>query len=111
MNNHIITTIETKRRKSPFLISSNKQLKNNDLISNTITLNYSMYLEPKSYNGRESILTAEDPFIDYLIKKRINFCKVGPSSHIAAFVPNLARAKWCLIPGKRGKRRGRRKLR
>jgi hypothetical protein len=31
-------------------------------------------------------LTKDTPFIKYLIDKRIYFCKLGSSSHIAAFM-------------------------
>ena len=31
-------------------------------------------------------ITKESPFIEYLINKRMNFCKIGTSSHIAALI-------------------------
>lgn len=37
--------------------------------------------------GQTSNLTKETPFIKYLINKRIKFCQLGASSHIAAFIP------------------------
>lgn len=37
--------------------------------------------------GYTSNLTKDTPFIKYLINKRINFCRLGSSSHIAAFIP------------------------
>lgn len=37
--------------------------------------------------GWNSGLNKNTPLIDYLINKRINFCELGASSHIAAFFP------------------------
>ena len=37
--------------------------------------------------GFDSGLNKNTPFINYLINKRINFCELGSSSHIAAFIP------------------------
>lgn len=34
-----------------------------------------------------SKLSKETPFINFLINKRINFCKLGSSNHIATFIP------------------------
>jgi len=38
--------------------------------------------------GYTSNLTKSTPFIEYLINKRINFCQLGASTHIAAFIPS-----------------------
>lgn len=47
--------------------------------------------EKKHYNGE---MTSEfnkfSPFINMLINRRIQFCEMGPSCHIAAFVPDLS---------------------
>jgi len=47
--------------------------------------------------GWTSNLTADTPFINYLIEKRINFCQLGASSHIAAFVPVVSGNRSCFI--------------
>jgi len=36
--------------------------------------------------GNTTTLTKDTPFIKYLIDKRIYFCQLGSSSHIAAFL-------------------------
>ena len=46
-------------------------------------------------NGCTSNLTKDTPFINYLIEKRINFCQLGVSSHIAAFVPVSGTSRSC----------------
>ena len=43
------------------------------------------------------------PFINYLIDKRINFCELGASSHIAAFVPVTNNFRYCFIQEWKGK--------
>ena len=48
--------------------------------------------------GYTSILTKDTPFINYLIKRRINFCKLSTSSHIAAFCSEPLK-DWCYIKG------------
>ena len=48
-------------------------------------------------NGYTSNLTKDTPFIEYLIDKRIHFCQLGASSHIAAFVPVSFNHRYCLI--------------
>lgn len=45
------------------------------------------------------------PLIDYLINKRINYCELGASSHIAAFFPNTTNLRHCFIRGWKGKDR------
>ena len=37
------------------------------------------------------------PLIDYLINKRINYCVLGSSSHIAAFIPVEKKSKYCFL--------------
>lgn len=43
--------------------------------------------ECKITNGYTCELTKDDPLISYLIDKRMNFCQLGPSIHIAALIP------------------------
>ncbi len=50
-------------------------------------------------------LDKDCPFIENLINKRINSCIVGPSSHIAAFLPSTVEIRSCFIPS--WKRKGR----
>lgn len=45
------------------------------------------------------------PFINNLIDKRINSCVVGPSSHIAAFLPSTVEIRSCFLSN--WKRKGR----
>ena len=63
-------------------------LKRNIFLDSTIRDNSN--LGEKSHNniiGKTSNLTKETPFISFLIDKRIKFCHLGASSHIAAFIP------------------------
>lgn len=47
-------------------------------------------IELKYYNGETtSEFNKFSPFINMLINRRIRFCDLGPSCHIAAFVPDL----------------------
>lgn len=55
--------------------------------------------------GYTSKLSKDTPFIKYLIDKRINFCQLGASSHIAAFVPVTFNSRCCFIHN--GKWKGR----
>lgn len=68
---------------------NNKCIVNNGIICRTI--------------GFDSGLNRNTPFINYLINKRINFCVLGASSHIAAFVPVTNNSRWCFIRGWKGK--------
>jgi len=54
-------------------------------------------------DGYDSGFNKDTPFINYLITKRISFCELGASSHIAAFVPSLYTQRNCLIRGWKGK--------
>lgn len=47
--------------------------------------------------GYTSNLSKDTPFIRFLIDKRINFCQLGASSHIAAFVPVSFNSRCCFI--------------
>jgi hypothetical protein len=51
----------------------------------------------KNNGGYNSKLDKNTPFIEYLINKRINFCVLGTSSHIAAFVPVTNNSRYCFI--------------
>lgn len=53
--------------------------------------------------GFDSGLNKDTPFINYLINKRINFCELGASSHIAAFIPSTYNSRYCFIRGWKGK--------
>ena len=55
--------------------------------------------------GYNSGFDKNTPLIDYLINKRINFCELGSSSHIAAFVPVTNNDWYCFIRGWKGKDR------
>ena len=48
-------------------------------------------------HGSDSNFDKNTPLIDYLINKRINFCVLGPSSHIAAFIPVTNNSRYCFI--------------
>lgn len=58
-----------------------------------------------STSEHTSGLDKDCPFIENLINKRINSCIVGPSSHIAAFLPSTVEIRSCFIPS--WKRKGR----
>jgi hypothetical protein len=47
--------------------------------------------------GNDSGMNKDTPFISYLIDKRINFCELGASSHIAAFVPVTCNFRFCFL--------------
>lgn len=47
--------------------------------------------------GYSSNFDKNTPLIDYLINKRINFCTLGSSSHIAAFIPVSSNSRYCFI--------------
>lgn len=53
----------------------------------------SLTIPPKEYayflGGIVSEFNKDSPFINMLINRRIRFCDLGPSCHIAAFVPDL----------------------
>ena len=53
--------------------------------------------------GYDSGFNKDTPFINYLINKRISFCDLGASSHIAAFIPSTYGHKCCLIREWKGK--------
>lgn len=55
--------------------------------------------------GYDSGFNKDTPFINYLITKRISFCELGASSHIAAFVPSTYSQRYCLIREWKGKDR------
>lgn len=55
--------------------------------------------------GWNSGFDKNTPLIEYLINKRINFCELGSSSHIAAFVPVANNDWYCFIRGWKGKDR------
>ncbi len=64
--------------------------------------NYGQIYDPKGYTTN---LNKENPIISYLISKRISNCRVGPSSHIAAFLPSNIDIGSCFISGYRKKGR------
>lgn len=66
--------------------------------------NYSQNYDPKGYTTK---INKENPIISYLISKRISNCRVGPSSHIAAFLPYNIDIGSCFISGYRQKGRNR----
>jgi len=53
--------------------------------------------------GYDSGFNKDTPFINYLINKRISFCELGDSSHIAAFVPSTCSSRCCFIREWKGK--------
>ncbi len=69
-----------------------------------ISINFREYIKNSS-SEHTSGLDKDCPFIENLIKKRINSCVVGPSSHIAAFLPSTVEIRSCFIPS--WKRKGR----
>lgn len=55
--------------------------------------------------GYNSGLDKNTPLISYLINRRINFCELGASSHIAAFVPVVNNSRYCFLRDWKGKDR------
>lgn len=55
--------------------------------------------------GYNSGLDKNNPLIDYLINKRMNFCDLGSYSHIAAFVSVANNDRYCFLRGWKGKDR------
>lgn len=53
--------------------------------------------------GYNSGLDKNTPLINYLINRRINFCELGSSSHIAAFIPVVNNSRYCFIRDWKGK--------
>lgn|SRR3990167_3801816 len=49
--------------------------------------------------GHVSGFDKNTPLINYLINKRINFCELGSSSHIAAFISVVNNSRYCFIRG------------
>jgi hypothetical protein len=85
-----------RRRKNTILI------KNNDTTNNTTYNDTNNNINMFSYT---TLLTKHNPVIDYLIKRRINNCVLGTSSHIAVLFPTVLNLEYCLILD--GKRKGR----
>jgi len=53
--------------------------------------------------GYDSGFNKNTPLINYLINKRIKFCELGASSHIAAFFPDTNNYRYCFIRDWKGK--------
>lgn len=64
--------------------------------------NYGQIYVPSGYT---TDINKDSPIISYLISKRINNCIMGPSSHIAAFLPSNIDIRSCFISGYRKKGR------
>lgn len=97
--NHIKILTNRKRQTQNRLNENrykNLYLKENDNHINSNENNNMMI-------GYDSGLTKDTPFIDYLINKRINFCEMGASSHIAAFIPAVNNSRCCFIRTCKGK--------
>lgn len=93
---------------------SNEKYKTNYTYVNKSSVNisdnedeYSNRVDKINVNLNTTNITKDDPFIDYLIERRIGYCKNDPSSHIAAFVPKFESAKYCFLSGRKGKGRNR----
>lgn len=74
-----------------------------NLKTNKITLNYLNLVNLERNVLKNQINTIlnfnkNTPLINYLINKRLNFCELGASSHIAAFIPDTNVIRYCLIP-------------
>ncbi len=80
---------------------------------NKINLNNQIDFSTEKYNDKiiideyKSYLNKNTPFIKYLIDKRIGFCCLGSSSHIAAFVPVSLGLRSCFIHCQKCKGRNR----
>ncbi len=107
-------SINYYKRKSPKTKQKHKQMQTQTQTHRLQTWQSSVNNEEINENtcelcndeiGYISDLTKETPFIKYLIDKRINFCQLGASSHIAAFVPVSFNSRCCFIHN--GKWKGR----
>ena len=102
----------------PQLLESNTELSDTDSISSNNSSNNSNsndYSNSFNYKNKKvqisetikftggytSNLTRNTPFIDFLIKKRIASCKLGPSTHIAAFIPELGKKQYLIRPNRK----------
>jgi hypothetical protein len=95
----------------PQLLENNTELSDTDSISSNSsdTLDSLNFKNKKVQipetikftGGYTSNLTRNTPFIDFLIKKRIASCKLGPSTHIAAFIPELGKKQYLIRPNRK----------
>jgi hypothetical protein len=69
--------------------------------------NYSQNSPINYPSGYTTEINKFSPIISYLINRRISNCRVGPSSHIAAFLPSNIDIGSCFISGYRKKGRHR----
>lgn len=72
-------------------------------INNVSNSNHECLTKSNNEIGYDSGFNKNTPFINYLINKRIGFCKLGASSHIAAFVPVSCTSRYCFIREWKGK--------
>ncbi len=85
--NHSINYYKRKKWSK----SRNRKMTQTTNMSNNLDNCESCYLEI----GYTSNLSRDTPFIKFLIDKRINFCQLGNSSHIAALVPVTFNSRCC----------------
>ena len=103
LNEDIINVYDNYINKKFF--RKRRRRKNTNLIkidTNNNTNDENNYIDMFSYT---TLLTKHNPVIDYLIKRRINNCVLGTSSHIAVLFPTVLNLEYCLILD--GKRKGR----
>lgn len=105
-NQHKINSLRKRQTQKKLEQHRNKTkyknyMKNNENSCNNTNneLNSKIIQKVGSISGFDK----NTPFIDYLINKRINFCVLGSSSHIAAFVPVVNNSWYCFIREWKGK--------
>lgn len=84
------------RNKNKYLREFNLANYQNDLTIQPAQCNFQTV-------GYDSGFNKNTPFIDYLINKRTQFCELGASSHIAAFIPITNNSRYCFIREWKGK--------
>ena len=85
--------LEMHRHKLSYIRDELTNNENNNNNNQIITVNI----------GYNSGFDKNTPFINALINKRINFCELGASSHIAAFIPVSYTSRCYLIRDWKGK--------
>lgn len=91
--------LELHRNKVKYNENKNN-LDNTDTVSDTVSVSSIIVCREIGYN---SGLDKNTPLINYLINRRINFCELGSSSHIAAFIPVVNNSRYCFIRDWKGK--------
>lgn len=92
-SDEVEVVVSPKKEKIIEVVNSKMYFLKNTKSKRDYLKNKNVQLEKKEHvyysGGTVSEFNKESPFIDMLINRRIRFCDLGPSCHIAAFVPDL----------------------